>query len=122
MLRKLVAVPIAVLGVVLLTGSSAFAHQCTNANRSAQAHFQVVLGDDGEPVSATQGFINRAEKGLLGVDGERFHGVLGLDFDGDGVADFSTFIVGPNGELPHTAQENGSPDHGIVHICVVLGC
>lgn len=121
-MRKLVAVPIVALGVVLLTGSSAFAHQCTNANRSASAHYQVVLGDDGEPVSATQGFIKRAEKGLLGAEGERFHGVLGLDFDGDGVADFHTFIVGPNGEVPQTAQENGSPDHGIVNICTVLGC
>jgi hypothetical protein len=47
---------------------------------------------------------------------------VGIDVDGDGVADVSTYIVGPDDELPATAQENGSPDHGIVNICTQIDC
>jgi hypothetical protein len=42
---------------------------------------------------------------------------IAIDIDCDGVADVSTYLVSKDGELPHTAQQNGSPDHGIVNIC-----
>ena len=34
---------------------------------------------------------------------------MGLDFDGDAVADVSTYIVGPGDEIPVNAQSNGDP-------------
>jgi hypothetical protein len=37
-LRKLFAAPVIVLGVVALTGPSAFAHECYNASRSAKGN------------------------------------------------------------------------------------
>jgi hypothetical protein len=115
--RKPFAVLVITLGVVVLSGSSAFAHECTNLNKPAGAGAQVVLDTDSNVVSATNGFIHRFEKGLIGPEGEGYHGILGVDLDGDGVADLSTYIVGPEGELPKTAQANGSPDHGIVNLC-----
>ena len=42
--------------------------------------------------------------------------VVGLDFDGDGVTDVSTYIVGPGDELPASAQSNGDPCHGVTSI------
>ena len=46
--------------------------------------------------------------------------MLGIDVTGDGEPDFSTYIVGPNGELPETAQYRGSPTNGIQNICVLF--
>jgi hypothetical protein len=116
-LRKLIAIPIISLGVVVLSGSSAFAHECINLNKPAGAGAQIVVGDDDEVLWATNGVIKRFEKGLIGTDGEGFHGILAFDEDNDGVADGSTYIVGPEGEIPTAAQQNGSPDHGIVNVC-----
>jgi len=63
------------------------------------------------------------ERGIVDFEtGEGFHGLIGFDEDGDGVADASTYIVGPGGELPLIAQLNGSPDHGMVNICGPEGC
>jgi hypothetical protein len=45
-----------------------------------------------------------------------FHGLVGFDIDGDGQADVSTYIVGPNDALPEVAQINGAACHGIVPI------
>jgi hypothetical protein len=54
--------------------------------------------------------------------GEGFHGLIGLDFDGDQTVDVMTYHVGPDGDaLPETAIDNGSPDHGIVDIGTVVG-
>ena len=83
----------------------------------------MVLGPEGEVVSATKGLVNRFERGIIDPDtGDGFHGIVGFDEDGDGVADASTYIVGPNGEIPLNAQLRGSPDHGIINICGPEGC
>ena len=113
-MRKFLALPLITLAVVVLSGSSAFADECTNLDKPAGAGAQVVLDEDSNVTSATNGFVKRFEHGLIGPDGEGFHGIIGGDIDGDGTADFSTYIVGPEAELPETAQMNGSPDHGIV--------
>ncbi|MGH8971842.1 MAG: hypothetical protein ACRD0C_01375 [Acidimicrobiia bacterium] len=115
-MRKLVAVPVVALGVVLLTGSSAFAHECINLNKPAGAGAQIVIDENGEVVWATNGLIKRFERGLIGEEGEGFHGIIGFG-DADGNVFGSTYIVGPNGEIPIAAQQNGSPDHGIVNRC-----
>ena len=106
-----------VAGLVLTTGLAG-AHECTNANKPPGAGAQIVIdGNTDAVVSATKGLTNRFDRGLIGPDGEGFHGIVGIDIDGDGQADFSTYIVTPNGELPTQAQQNGSSDHGIINLC-----
>jgi hypothetical protein len=117
MLRRLIAVPIIILAVVVLSAASASAHQCVNLNKPAAAGAQIVVDDNDDVVWATNGLIKRFENGLIGPEGEGFHGIIAFDGDADGNAEGSTYIVGPHGELPTTAQQNGSPDHGIVNIC-----
>ena len=61
-----------------------------------------------EIVWTTKGVANRLAQGLIDpVTGEGFQGLLGFDLDGDGAVDVSTWIVGPNDEIPVNAQFNG---------------
>ncbi|HET6968004.1 MAG TPA: hypothetical protein VFI44_06985 [Ornithinibacter sp.] len=96
----------------------AMAHQCVNASKANQAAgVQVVIdATTGEIVWTTRGLANRFDQGLVGPDGEGFHGLVGLDFDGDMVVDMATFIVGPGDQIPLNAQSNGDPCHGITNI------
>ena len=103
-----------ILGVVasLTFATSALAHECMNASKSDQAAGAQVLMDanSGEILWTTPGVAQRLEHGLIGADGEGFHGLIAFDFDGDGVADFGTWIgVGPgdSDEVPLVAQLNG---------------
>lgn len=126
-MRKLLAVPVIAFAAVALSGSAAFAHQCYNANKPNTAGAQIVLGFDeatGTDVvlDATRGLEKRFEKGLIGPEGEGFHGIVAFDVDGDGVADGHTYIVGPESQLPLNAQLRGSPDHGILNVCGPDGC
>ncbi len=102
-----------VVGGVVSTASPAFSYHCLNANKPPAAGVQVSVNTtNGDLVFANKGAAARAEKGLLTEDS--FSGLFGLDFNGDGIVDASTFIVTPTGQIPETAQNNGSPDHGII--------
>jgi hypothetical protein len=119
---------IGLFGPVVFAGT-AFADHCTNIQRDQHdpsKGVQVVLdvsGDEASIESANQGVINRVNRGIIDpATGEGFHGLIGLDFDGDQHVDVMTYQVGPEGDaLPETAIENGSPDHGIVDIGAVVG-
>ncbi|MGQ0831124.1 MAG: hypothetical protein ACT4OV_05550 [Microthrixaceae bacterium] len=116
--RKIIVFGTTVMAGVVLASGVAGAQQCTNANKPPGAGAQVVIdGNTDQVVFATKGLTNRFERGLIGPDGEGFHGLVGIDLNGDGKADLMTYIVGPNSEIPTQAQQNGSPDHGIVNIC-----
>jgi hypothetical protein len=53
--------------------------------------------------------------------GAGFHGLIAFDFDGDGVADASTWIgVGPDGEVPLQAQFRGPACRGLTNIGIYL--
>jgi hypothetical protein len=112
---------VAVLAVVAMSGT-AFADHCTNIQRDSHdpsKGVQVVINaTDGSIESANAGVQNRIAQGLIDpATGEGFHGLVGLDFDGDNTVDAMTYVVGPEGDaLPETAIRNGSPDHGIVGI------
>jgi hypothetical protein len=117
----------ALVGIVasLLLASTALASHCVNASKSDQtAGAQVVLNAvTGEIVWATTGLTTRVEQGLVDpVTGEGFHGLVALDFDGDGVGDVSTwFGVGPDGQaLPDQAIGNGPACRGITDIGTYL--
>jgi hypothetical protein len=115
--RRLTAV---VVGIVasLLIASSAMAHECTNASKSSPtAGAQLVIGAEGQILWMSTGLAQRFEQGLIGEDGEGFHGLVAFDIDGDGVADLSTWLgVGPDGEIPLNAQFRGPACKGLTNI------
>ena len=80
---------------------------------------QIVFGDGDEPLHVTKGLQQRIDKGIVDSEtGDGFHGIVAFDVDGDEVADGHTFIVGPDGEIPRQAQDNGPTCKGIVNIDV----
>jgi hypothetical protein len=46
-------------------------------------------------------------------------GLIAFDVNGDGIADFSTWIdVGPDGEIPLVAQLSGPACQGLTNLCI----
>jgi hypothetical protein len=104
----------------LAIASSALAMDCTNASKSDPADGAQALidGTTGEVVWTTLGLAERLALGVVSPDGEGFHGLIAFDVDGDGVADFSTWLgVGPDGEeIPVEAQLNGPACRGLTSL------
>jgi hypothetical protein len=128
-LRRSAIVGVAVPSVLALAAGTASAHQCVNASKQNQAAgVQIVFGDGEDPVWVSKGLQKRIDAGLVDMaTGEGFHGLIGLDMDGDAVADLGIYIVGPTGEIPPEAQAGGNPCRGITDIgtyfaqCMELG-
>jgi hypothetical protein len=120
MLHRAAAATGIALFAIVGTAGTAFADHCTNIQRDMHdpsKGVQVIINaQDGSIEWANTGVLNRVGQGLIDpATGEGFHGIIGLDFDGDGTVDAMTYSVGPEGDaLPDTAITNGSPDHGIV--------
>ena len=116
----------AIMGVVasLAIVSSALAHECTNATKSDPAAGAQALidGTTGEIVWMTEGLADRIERGVIDPDSsDGFHGLIAFDVDGDGTADFSTWIaVGPGGEVPLVAQLSGPACRGLTNLFLYL--
>lgn len=115
------AVPVA---FVALGAGPALAHNCVNASKPQDAGWRVLIDVSTEDETVTfasagleKQFASDPEAAL-----ERFAGILGIDFDGDGDADVSTYIVGPDGEVPIEAQERGAECRGIVTFDAYLAC
>jgi hypothetical protein len=107
---------IATTSSLVFVAAPALAHECTNASKPVPAGVQVVLGPTGVEWT-TPGLEARIAQGLVNPDtGEGFHGLIGFDFDGDGSVDFSTYIVGPDDEIPQLAQFNGPACRGITNV------
>ena len=104
--------------------SPAMAHECVNANKNQAAGVQIVFNADTfVPVWISAGLQKRIDQGLVNPEtGSGFHGLLGFDLNGDSIADITTFIVTPNGEIPLQAQLNGALCHGIVNIGDYFAC
>ena len=89
--------------------------------QAASSRNSACLRPHGQIERSTPGLAKRLANGLIDPDtGEGFHGLIGFDFDGDGDVDFSTYIVGPNDEIPLLAQFNGPACRGITNIGVYL--
>lgn len=118
LLTRTLGTTLAAGATMILVAAPAMAHQCVNASKANQAAgVQVVIdAGSGEIVWTTPGLANRFDRGLVSPDGEGFHGLVGLDFDGDMVVDIATYIVGPGDEIPLNAQFNGDPCRGITNI------
>jgi hypothetical protein len=107
----------------LLIASSALGFECVNASKKNQsAGAQLVFGTGGQILYMTPGLASRIERGIVNGDtGEGFHGLVAVDFDGDGVADVSTWLgVGPDGEIPLNAQLRGPACRGLTNIGLYL--
>lgn len=122
MRRRILAVVAGTTASLLIAGS-AFAFECTNASKPPAAGVQVVFAADFETILyITPGGMKRIEKGLIDVEsGEGFHGLLGVDFDGDLAPDVSIYFgVGPDGEIPLNAQFKGPACRGLTNIGILL--
>ncbi len=111
-MRKFLAAPILVVGIVTLTGTAAFAHDCFNASKPLDKGNALTLTnlteneDDVLIVDPNPGQLMRAIRG-----DDILRGTIGLDFDNDGLADAS-FMSPGRGVLPDGARLN-CDGHGI---------
>jgi hypothetical protein len=106
----------------VLISSVALGHECVSPNKQPGAGAQLTINlVTGEVIPLTAGLERRVEQGLIDPDtGEGFHGLVGFDFDGDGTIDLTTWIVGPDDEIPEIAQFSGPACQGITNIGVYL--
>jgi hypothetical protein len=115
--RGILSTALGVLATLVFT-STVLGFECSNVSKSdPTAGAQVVIGPAGEILFVTPGLASRIERGMVDPEtGEGFHGQVALDIDGDGVADFSIFMVGPSGEIPLQAQLNGPACRGLTNL------
>jgi hypothetical protein len=106
--------------VLVLMAGPALAHECTNASKKyADSGAQLVLGANDDVLFISKGLETRIAQGLVDFEtGEGFSGLIAFDVDGDGVADASTWIVGPDDEIPLVAQFAGPACQGVTNIGV----
>lgn len=116
--RRTALIGLGAAAALLLSAGPSLAHECMNASKNQAAGVQIVIdANTGAIEWTTPGLANRFDQGLVDPNtGEGFHGLVGLDFDSDGVVDVSTYIVGREGEIPDRAQLNGDPCHGVTSI------
>ena len=117
-IRRVSLGAVALMVAALLAAGPVFAGNCTNADKNAAAGVQAVIDlNTGALVWVSDGLLHRIDQGLVDPNtGAGFHGLIGFDLNGDTVADLTTFLVGPNLELPDEAQMNGAACHGIISI------
>jgi hypothetical protein len=116
--RRLLLGSVAATTALLAAAGPAWAHECGNADKNQAAGVQVVIDvNTGAIVWLSNGLQHRIDQGLVDPEtGEGFSGLLGFDLNGDGVTDVSTYIVGPNAEIPEEAQFNGAACHGVINL------
>ena len=115
----------AAVALSLFAAGTASAHECVNISKKNQAAGVQITFDaeTDEVVWISSGLQKRVNAGLVDLDsGEGFHGLIGIDFDGDSVADIATWIVGKDGEVPVVAQQNGAPCNGVVDFEAYFAC
>lgn len=129
LIRRASAAIAGAAAITLIGATAASAHHCVNISKQNQAAgVQLVIDvttEEGEIVWMSKGLEQRIASGVVDPNtGEGFYGLLGLDFDGDGVADVSTYSVGGqnHGSLPGVAMENGGECHGIIEMGAFFEC
>ena len=117
---------IAGTAALLLAATPVLAHECVNASKKyAASGAQIIFDGTFENIIwATEGVQRRLESGVIDQEtGEGFHGIIGVDFEGDGIVDFATWTnVGPDGAIPLQAQLNGAECQGIVNVADYADC
>ena len=110
--------------ILMMTAGPAFAHECTNASKDAHnptAGAQLIFGDPVNCPGQDEILGGKPHALALLESGGFPSGWIAFDVTCDGVADAGTYIVGPGGEVPRTAQLNGSTTHGVMSLCQFLG-
>ena len=108
---------VTLMAAAVLTAGPVLAGACTNADKPPAAGVQVTISFVTGHIIVSSGLQQRIDAGVVDpITFEGFQGLAGFDITGDDVADVTTFIVGPNFELPEEAQLNGAACHGIVNI------
>jgi hypothetical protein len=115
--RTLAVLAIAVSGVGS-AAPAALAFDCGNASKPVGAGEKAVVSDTGV-VSISKSWQNQLDHGKT-VD-QLHGGYLGIDLDGDGVADVDTY-ANPHGEIPDQAQDRGATCHGVTSIEQSIAC
>ena len=123
-MRRIIASAVAAVALSLVLATSALAMDCVNASKNQAAGVLAVLDfNTFMPVWISDGLQQRIDHGVIDpVTGAGLHGLIGIDLDGDAVADVSTWVgVGPDGtEIPTNAQENGPACRGLTNLFVYL--
>ena len=120
-MRRAAVVAAATTAVVVSGSGAALAHQCVNPDKQPGAGAQVIFNDvTGAMTFANPGIEKRLMSGATTED--TFRGLIGFDFDGDGVVDGTTWIVGKNGEIPRQAQLAGAECHGVIDFEAWFAC
>jgi hypothetical protein len=123
-MRRIILGAVAAVGLSLVLATSALATDCANASKNQAAGVLAVFDiTTGAAVWISDGLQQRLDHGVIDpLTGAGLHGLFGIDIDGDGVTDVSTWVgVGPDGtEIPDTAQENGPACRGLTSIFVYL--
>lgn len=120
-IRRAATVSVATVSVLAVSTGAALAHQCVNPDKQAGAGAQILIDfTDGGITFLTAGMEKRFASGVTTED--TFRGLIGLDFDGDGDADMTTWIVGRYGEIPQQAQAAGAECHGVISVDAYFGC
>jgi hypothetical protein len=112
-IRRAAVVSVATVSIFAVGAGPALAHKCINPNKQGGAGAQLVVNFDDEIVWMSTGLEKRMESGV--TTEENFHGLIGIDFDGDDEADMTTWIVGKYGEVPETAQYAGPACYGVTN-------
>jgi hypothetical protein len=122
-MRRIIVGAAVAVAMSLVLATSALAMDCVNASKNQAAGVQAVLDSNFEPVWLSKGLQQRIDQGVVDpLTGAGLHGLIGFDFDDDGVVDASTWVgVGPDGtEIPDNAQENGPACRGLTNLFVYL--
>jgi hypothetical protein len=111
----------AAIALIVLAAAPGMAHECVNPDKQPGAGAQVIINVTTDAVTfANPGIEKRFTSGVTSE--ETFRGLIGLDFDGDGQADLTTWIVGKYGEIPEQAQLAGAACHGVLNIDAYFTC
>ena len=120
-IRRAATVTVATVSVLAISAGSALAHQCVNPDKQAGAGAQLLIDVNDDSITfLTKGLEKRFESGVTTED--TFRGLIGLDFDSDGAADMTTWIVGKYGEIPMKAQAAGAECHGVINMEAYFAC
>ena len=116
-IRRLFLGVVTLLAATVLAAGPVLAGHCTNADKPPEAGVQVTVSFVTGHIIVSSGVQKRIDAGVIDpITFEGFQGLAGFDITGDDVADLTTFIVGPEFEIPDQAQLNGAACHGIVSI------
>ena len=116
-IRRVSLGAVTLIAVAVLATGPVLAGACTNADKPPAAGVQVTVSFVTGHIIVSDGLQQRIDAGVVDpITFEGFYGLAGFDVTGDDVADLTTYIVGPNFELPDEAQLNGAECHGIVSI------